>query len=165
MNAGAYKEDMSKVVESVKVLTPDLKIKYLTNEELNYSYRDSFLKQNKDYIVLETTMHLSSGNTIDMLESIKEKRIKRQTTQPLDMPSAGSTFRNPENEFAGALIENLNLKGFNIGGAEVSKKHANFIVNNGNATGENIVSLIEKIKKEVKDNYHIDLILEQIIIK
>lgn len=165
MNAGAYKEDMSKVVECVKVLTPDLKIKYLTNEELNYSYRDSFLKQNKDYIVLETTMHLSSGNTIDMLESIKEKRIKRQTTQPLDMPSAGSTFRNPENEFAGALIENLNLKGFNIGGAEVSKKHANFIVNNGNATGENIVSLIEKIKKEVKDNYHIDLILEQIIIK
>ena len=77
----------------------EIKKKYLTNEELNYSYRDSFLKQNKDYIVLETTMHLYSGNTIDMLESIKEKRIKRQTTQPLDMPSAGSTFRNPEKKY------------------------------------------------------------------
>lgn len=165
MNAGAYKEDMSKIVESVKVLTPDLQIKYLTNEELNYSYRDSFLKQNKDYIVLETTIKLSSGNTSDMLDNIKEKRQKRQATQPLDMPTAGSTFRNPENGFAGALIESLNLKEFNIGDAEISQKHANFIVNKGNATGEDIIKLIEKIKKEVKDNYHIDLILEQIIIK
>ena len=81
------------------------------------------------------------------------------------MPSAGSVFRNPELKPAGAIIEELGLKGYKIGDAEVSTKHANFIVNSGNATGKEIVSLINKIKKEVKEKYNIDLLLEQIIIK
>ena len=87
------------------------------------------------------------------------------STQPLNMPSAGSVFRNPEGMYAGELIENLNLKGFSIGGAKVSEKHANFIVNNGNATGEDVIKLINKIQKEVKEKYNVNLKLEQIIIE
>ena len=81
------------------------------------------------------------------------------------MPNAGSVFRNPENMYAGELIEKSNLKGLNINGAEVSQKHANFIVNTGNATGEDIIKLIKTVQKEVKDNYNVDLLLEQIIIE
>jgi len=165
MNAGAYNSDMSKIVSSVRVLTPDLQIITLTNEDLQYEYRDSFLKKNPEYIVLSTTVKLSPGNKEFMVHQISERRKKRINTQPLDMPNAGSVFRNPENMYAGALIEKLNLKGFSIGGAEVSQKHANFIINKGNATGKDIIDLIKKIQKEIKKEYNIELKLEQIIIK
>ncbi len=165
MNAGAYNSDISNVIESVKILTPDYKIINKSKEELSFSYRDSFLKQNKDYIVLSTTFKLLPGDKETMLNQIKERREKRIASQPLDMPSAGSVFRNPEGMYAGALIEAAKLKGYCIGDAMISEKHANFIVNKGNATGKEIIKLIEKIQKEVKDNYHIDLKLEQIIIE
>ena len=100
-----------------------------------------------------------------MKEKIAERRIKRLASQPLDMPSAGSVFRNPENMHAGELIEKSNLKGYHINNAVVSKKHANFIVNNGMATGKDVIALINHIKKEVKKNYNVDLKLEQIIIE
>ena len=137
----------------------------LTNKELNYTYRDSFLKQHKEYIVLSTTFKLTPGDTLKMQEHVEERRKKRISTQPLNMPNAGSVFRNPENMYAGELIEKSNLKGLNINGAEVSQKHANFIVNTGNATGEDIIKLIKTVQKEVKDNYNVDLLLEQIIIE
>ena len=165
MNAGAYNSDMSTVVKSVRVLNSDLRIITMTNKELEYSYRDSFLKRNKDYIVLSTTFELTEGDSEAMKNQINERRLKRISSQPLNMPSAGSVFRNPLNMYAGELIEKLNLKGYSIGGAEVSEKHANFIVNKGNATGEDIVKLIEIIKKEVKEKYDVKLILEQIIIE
>lgn len=165
MNAGAYKSDMASVVESVKVLTPELEIITLSNEKLDFTYRDSFLKRNRDYIVLSTTFKLTYGDSENMKNQIVERRIKRNTSQPLNMPSAGSVFRNPEGTYAGELIEKVNLKGFKIGDAKVSEKHANFIVNAGKATGEDIVKLIKKIQKEVKDNYNIELKLEQIIIE
>ena len=164
MNAGAYNESMSNVVTSVKVLTPELKIIELSNKELDYKYRDSFLKANPGYIVLSVTLSLSKGNSEKMKKDIDEKRQRRLSTQPLDKPSAGSVFRNPDGNYAGALIEKLNLKGHRIGGAEVSTKHANFIINAGTATGKEIVKLIEKIQKEVKKNFNIELKLEQIII-
>ena len=91
--------------------------------------------------------------------------MKRLETQPLDMPYAGSVFRNPINNYAGSLIEKANLKGYNINGAEISKKHANFIVNTGNATGKDIISLINKVKQEIKEKENIDLLLEQIIVE
>ena len=96
---------------------------------------------------------------------VEERKKKRIASQPLDMPNAGSVFRNPKNHYAGALIESANLKGYNINGAEVSTKHANFIINKGNAKGEDIVSLIEKIQKEIKEKNNIELKLEQIIVK
>ena len=165
MNAGAYNSDMSVVVKSVKVLTPTFEIKTLSNKDLEYSYRDSFLKRNKNYIVLSTTFELSYGDKEMMKKQINERRIKRQASQPLDMPSAGSVFRNPPNMYAGELIEKLNLKGYKIGGAEISEKHANFIVNSGDATGEDVIKLIKMIQEEVKSKYDVNLKLEQIIVE
>ncbi len=165
MNAGAYNSDMSTIVKSARVLTPDFDIINITNENLEYSYRDSFLKRNRDYIVLSTTFELSQGDTETMQKQINERKMKRIASQPLNMPSAGSVFRNPDGMYAGELIEKLNFKGYSIGDAKVSEKHANFIVNNGNATGEDIVKLIKIIQKEVKEKYNVLLKLEQIIIE
>lgn len=165
MNAGAYNSDMSTIVESVRVLNDKLEIINMTNQQLEYSYRDSFLKRNKNYIVLSTRLKLTPGDSVAMKKQIDERREKRIASQPLNMPSAGSVFRNPEGMYAGELIEKLNFKGYSIGGAEVSSKHANFIVNAGNATGKDIVELITKIQKEVKKEYNVLLKLEQIIIE
>lgn len=165
MNAGAYNCDMSSIVKEVTFLTEDYKIKTLTNKELMFSYRDSFLKRNPQLIVLSTTFELEPGIKEEMKQKVEERKIKRIDSQPLNMPSAGSVFRNPENKSAGMLIENINLKGYCINDAEVSTKHANFIVNKGNATGKDIIDLINKIKKEVKNNYNIELKLEQIIVE
>ena len=165
MNAGAYNSDMSEVVKEVTVLTDKCEIKTLKNEELDFTYRDSFLKKNKEYIVLSATFKLKKGNIAEMKAQVEERRKKRILSQPLEFPNAGSVFRNPENAFAGELIEKSNLKGYNVNGAEVSNKHANFIVNKGDAKGKDIIILIKKIQKEVKEKYNIDLKLEQIIIE
>ena len=165
MNAGAYNSDISEILKEITVLTPNNEIIVMKNNELNFSYRDSFLKKNKDYIVLSATFKLENGNVEEMKKHVQERNKKRLASQPLDMPSAGSVFRNPENNFAGALIERNNLKGCNINGAEVSTKHANFIVNKGNATGKDIIELIEKIQKEIREKENIELKLEQIIVR
>lgn len=165
MNAGAYKSDMAGIVKEVKVINPNLEIVTMTNEELNFSYRDSFLKQNPGYYVVSATLELESGDSKEIEDLISKRRVKRMETQPLDAPSAGSVFRNPKGMYAGELIENCGLKGYRIGDAMVSDKHANFIVNVGNATGEDILKLINLIKKKVKEKYDVDLILEQLIIE
>ena len=164
MNAGAYKEELSDILVSVKLLDKDLNVIEKKKEELNFSYRNSILKNNKDYIVLECTFKLIDGNKEEMMEKVNKRREKRLLTQPLEFPSAGSVFRNPEGMFAGELIEKCNLKGYNINGAEVSEKHANFIINKGGAKGEDIVKLISIIKEKVKEEFNVDLYLEQIII-
>lgn len=165
MNAGAYKEDMASIVKEVKVITPDLEVKTMTKEDLNYNYRNSFLKENKDYICIETTFELTNEDSSIIKEVMDSRRQRRVDTQPLDMPSAGSVFRNPEGLSAGKLIEDIGLKGYTIGGAEISKKHANFIINKGNATYEDIIELIEYTKKKIEEEYNINLILEQEIIR
>ena len=165
MNAGAYKEDMASIVKEVKVLTPDLEIVTLTNKDLNYSYRNSFLKEHKDYICTEVTLEMSYEDKDKIKETMASRKQRRIDTQPLDKPSAGSVFRNPEGLSAGKLIEDAGLKGYKIGGAEISTKHANFIVNNGDATYEDILELIDYTKKKIKEIYNIDLILEQEIIR
>ena len=164
MNAGAYKSELSDILVSVKLLDKDLNVIEMKTEELNFSYRNSILKNNKDYIVLECTFKLVEGNKEEMMEKVNKRRDKRLLTQPLEFPSAGSVFRNPEGMFAGELIEKCNLKGYNINGAEVSEKHANFIINKGGAKGEDIVKLINIIKDKVKEEFNVDLYLEQIII-
>ena len=165
MNAGAYNSDMASVIKEVKVLTPKLEIKTMNKDELAFEYRDSLLKKERGYLVLSTTFELTPGDVETMKNLIAERRMKRLASQPLNMPSAGSVFRNPEGMYAGELIEKSNLKGYTIGGAKVSEKHANFIVNNGGATGKDIVDLINKIRKEIKENYNVDLKLEQIIVE
>lgn len=165
MNAGAYNDSLSSVVESVLVLNPEFDFVMMSREDLEFDYRNSFFKKNHNYYIVEVNLKLTQGNSDEILEKISKRRVKRLETQPLDMPSAGSVFRNPEGMHAGALIENCGLKGFSIGGAMVSSKHANFIVNNGNCTGMEVVQVIERVKKEVKEQYDVDLILEQIIIE
>ncbi len=164
-NAGAYKSDMGYIVESVDVLTPNFKIKTIYNKDLCFHYRTSFFKSNPGYIILSATIILKKGNLKDIQSIIEDRKQRRLMSQPLDYPSAGSVFRNPNNNYAGALIENIGYKGKEIGGAKVSEKHANFIINYGSATGSDIVKLIEEIKSKVKEKFDIDLVLEQEIVK
>ncbi len=161
MNAGAYKSDMGYVVSDIKVLTPELEIKTLYNKDLNYKYRTSFLKHNPGYICLEATIVLKRGTKSLIKEVMEDRKQKRYMTQPLEYPSAGSVFRNPEGDFAGRLIEKNGLKGFKIGGAKVSEKHANFIINDKNATAKDIRNLITYVHDKVKKEDNIDLKIEQ----
>lgn len=164
-NSGAYKSDMGYIVESVLVLTPNLEIKRMYNKELNYHYRTSFFKENKNYICLEANIVLKKGNKEEILSIIEDRKKRRIMSQPLEFPSAGSVFRNPPDNFAGKLIEDIGYKGKTINGAKVSDKHANFIINTGGATGKDIIQLINEIKEKVKEKYDIELILEQEIVK
>ena len=161
MNAGAYKSDMGYVVSEVKVLTPDLRVISLVNKEMQFHYRTSFLQHHPEYICLEVVFRLEKGNRKMIEDVIKERRNRRKESQPLEYPSAGSVFRNPEGRFAGQMIEELGLKGFVHGGAMISDKHANFIVNYKNATSSDIKYLIDLAHKKVLEKYDIDMKIEQ----
>lgn len=161
MNAGAYKSDMGYVVKSIRVLTPDLEVKTMYNHELDFHYRSSFLQHHPGYICLEATIILRHGNVEEITEVINKRRMRRLESQPLEYPSAGSVFRNPEGNFAGALIEEIGYKGKHIGDAYVSEKHANFIINKGNASGDDIKKLILEIRDKVKEKKNIELKIEQ----
>lgn len=161
MNAGAYKSDMGYVVRSIRVLTPDLEVKTMYNHELDFHYRSSFLQNHPGYICLEATIVLEKGDVDEITELINKRRMRRLESQPLEYPSAGSVFRNPEGDFAGALIEAIGYKGKHIGDAYVSEKHANFIINKGNASGDDIKKLILEIKQKVKEEKNIELKIEQ----
>lgn len=163
-NAGAYKSSMSNIIKDVTLLD-NSEVITLNNKELEFNYRDSLLKHRKDLIVLSCNIKLEKGNLEEIKKTIEERTLKRIETQPLDYPSCGSVFRNPEGLSTGKLIDDLGLKGYQIGGAKISEKHANFIINNNNATSEDIIKLIELIKDKIKKNYDIDLVLEQEIIK
>ena len=161
MNAGAYNSDMGYFVKDVKVLTPSYEIKTLTNKEMDFHYRSSFLQKNRDYVCLEATLLLRHGKKETILEVIRDRKERRIQSQPLEYPSAGSVFRNPEGMYAGKLIEDIGYKGKRKGDAMVSLKHANFIVNVGNASGDDIKALILEIKEKVKEEYNVDLKVEQ----
>ena len=161
MNAGAYKSDMGYIVSSVKVLNPNLEIEILDNREMDFHYRTSFLQKHPDYICLEATIFLKNGNASEIIEVINDRKQRRLESQPLEYPSAGSVFRNPEGDYAGRLIESIGYKGKKVGDAMVSLKHANFIINTGHASGEDIKTLIEEIKDKVKQEYDIELKVEQ----
>ena len=164
MNAGAYNFEMKNIVKDVTVLTPELKVITLTNNEMQFNYRESFLQHHKGYICLEATLKLNKGNREVSEEIIKDRKLKRKKTQPLEYPSAGSVFRNPEGMYSGKIIEDLNLKGYKVGGAMISKKHANFIINTGNATASDIKEIIDYVKEKVKEKYNINLRVEQRLI-
>ena len=161
-NAGAYKEAIFDYVNSILILTEDGKTKEISKDEVTYSYRYTSFKDNKKIIVLGAYFDLKDGNKEESKEIVSRRMKKRLETQPLDYPSAGSVFRNPEGDFAGRIIEeDLKFKGKQIGGAKISEKHANFIINVDNATGTDIRELIKLIKEKVKEKDDIDLIVEQ----
>lgn len=161
MNAGAYNSDMGYVVSRIKVLTPKMTVITMVNRELDFHYRTSFLQKHKGYICLEATFTLKKGNRDIMEEIVNDRKKRRLESQPLEYPSAGSVFRNPPGMFSGKLIEDLGYKGLTKGGAKISEKHANFIINYNNAKAKDIKELIEFIEDAVKDKYNIDLHVEQ----
>lgn len=161
MNAGAYGNNMSNIVKNVIVLNEKLQIVEIPLEKLKFDYRYSIFQANKNLICVAANIKLEHGNHDEIVSKIKENLLKRKNSQPLEYPSAGSVFRNPEGNYAGKIIEELGLKGKNIGGAEISTKHANFIINKNNASSSDILNLIKLVQKEAKDKYKIDLKLEQ----
>lgn len=163
-NAGCYGNTISDYLVSVTYLEND-KIKTIDKEKCDFEYRDCIFKHDKNKIILSAKFELFELNKNDMLNKIKENLLKRKNSQPLEYPNAGSVFRNPENDSAGRLIEGVGLKNININDAFVSRKHANFIINKGNATSEDIRELIKLIKDKIKEEHNIELILEQEIIK
>ena len=164
-NAGAYlREIMDRVLE-VEVLDENLNLKTIKKEDIEYGYRTTSFKNTKD-IIISAKLQLEKGDYEESKTLVKDRLERRLASQPLEYPSAGSVFRNPSKEQpSGMLIEQVGLKGKTIGGAQISTKHANFIVNINNASSDDIKKLIELIKKEIKENYDIDLKCEQEIVE
>ncbi len=156
MNAGAYGREMKDVVLETKVLTMDGEIVTLTNEQHEFKYRDSLIQEN-NYIVLESTLELYNDDKQKIKDYMIELQKKRMDSQPLKYPNAGSTFKRPEGYFAAKLIQDAGLKGYEIGGAMVSTKHAGFIINKGNATADDILNLISYVKNTVYDKFGVIL--------
>ncbi|MCH5138100.1 UDP-N-acetylmuramate dehydrogenase [Clostridiaceae bacterium UIB06] len=159
MNAGAYNGEISNVIESAKVIDNDGKIRVLNKEELELGYRMSSILKN-GYTVVEVTFKFEKGEHEKIKGRIDDLSKRRSEKQPLEYPSAGSTFKRPEGYFAAKLIEDSGLKGIRVGGAEVSEKHSGFIINKGNATAKDILDLIKLVQDTVKDKFNVDLFTE-----
>ena len=152
MNAGAYGGEMKDVLQGASILFPEEGVKFIPCEELALSYRHSILTDHPDAIVLYAVFRLQKGDSAAIRARMEELMAKRKASQPLEFPSAGSTFKRPTGYYAGALIEQAGLKGFAIGGARVSEKHAGFVINCGHATGKDVRSLIAEVQKRVLAN-------------
>lgn len=165
MNAGAYGGEIKDIVESIEVLDLDnYEVKELKNEELEFSYRKSII-QRKNYIVLTIKLKLKKGNKEEINAVYEDLRKKRNSKQPLNFGSAGSTFKRPEGHFASKLIEDAGLKGYHINDAWVSEKHSGFIVNKGNASYKEVMELIEYVQKVVFEKFEVKLETEVRILK
>ncbi|TDL35121.1 UDP-N-acetylmuramate dehydrogenase [Jeotgalibacillus sp. S-D1] len=157
MNAGAHGSDISKVLTRAHILFPDGTTEWLSNEEMKFSYRTSVLQNERPGIVLEAEFELTAGEPADIKADMKKYKDYRRETQPWNNPCSGSIFRNPLPKYAGQLIQDAGLKGYQIGGAQVSELHGNFIVNAGGATSEDVQNLIKHIKKTISDQYGITI--------
>lgn len=160
MNAGAHGSDVSQVLKSAEVLLETGEQVVLTNQELKFRYRTTILQNELRGIVTEATFQLTEGDRSEITKKLADFKNYRRSTQPLDHPCAGSVFRNPEGHSAGRLIEAAGLKGYRIGGAEVSTLHGNFIINCGHATAKDLLSLIEHIQTVVKNQFQVQLVPE-----
>ena len=157
MNAGAYGGEMKDIVESVEVLDLDnFELRELKNEELEFSYRKSII-QRKNYIVTTIKLKLQKGNKEEISSKVEELNKMRSDKQPLEYPSCGSVFKRPEGYFAGKLIQDAGLQGLTVGGAQVSKKHAGFMVNINSATCEDYKNLIKEVQKKVLEDSGVEL--------
>lgn len=156
MNAGAYGGEMKDILESVTVLDADCREKVLSVEDLELGYRRSCILKN-GYIVLEAVFHLAASDETQIKARMQELAGQRMAKQPLEYPSAGSTFKRPEGYFAGKLIMDAGLRGYQVGGAQVAEKHCGFVINRGGATAADIVKLMEDVKCEVERQFHVTL--------
>ncbi|HGE7609369.1 UDP-N-acetylenolpyruvoylglucosamine reductase [Bacillus thuringiensis] len=164
MNAGAHKSDISSVLSKALILFEDGTIDWLMNKELEFSYRASVLQTKRPGIVLEAEFQLQAGKREEIVRSMQNNKDYRRETQPWNHPCAGSVFRNPISHFAGDLVEKAGLRGYRIGGAQISEMHGNFIVNTGGASAQDVLSLIELIKHTIKDKFDVDMHTEVEII-
>ena len=156
MNAGAYGGEMKQVLKSAVILTRDGEIKTLAVEDLKLGYRKSVIIA-KDYIVLEAVLELVPAKKEEIQEKMNEYALARRTKQPLEYPSAGSTFKRPVGYFAGKLIDDAGLRGFSYGGAQVSEKHCGFVINRGDATARDIVTLMKMVNEKVMEKFGVAL--------
>lgn len=156
MNAGAYGGEMKDVTVNATVLTPEGEILELDVAELDLSYRHSCIPQ-KGYIVLSATVQLTPKDECEIRAEMDDYKNRRIEKQPLEYPSAGSTFKRPEGYFAGKLIQDAGLKGYTVGGAQVSEKHSGFVINIGNATAKDVLNLIQDVQAKVKEQFQVTL--------
>ena len=156
MNAGAYGGEMKDVVTAVTVFTKDGDIKTLSGEDMNFRYRGSVV-EDEGHIVLEAVMELQEGNLEEIQARIDELSVQRRTKQPIEYPSAGSTFKRPEGYFAGKLIQDAGLRGYQVGGAQVSEKHCGFVINAGSATAADVMQLMQDVSNKVNAQFGVTL--------
>lgn len=156
MNAGAYDGEMKQIVESVRVMDRNGQIMTLDNDTMEFGYRTSIIK-NRPFIVLEVVLRLTEGDEEQIGARMQELAGLRKSKQPLEYPSAGSTFKRPDGYYAGKLIMDAGLRGYRIGGAQVSEKHCGFVVNRGNAAAADIREVIEEVQERVKEKFHVTL--------
>ncbi|WP_043933420.1 UDP-N-acetylmuramate dehydrogenase [Bacillus sp. EB01] len=164
MNAGAHGSDISKILKKAHILFEDGSMEWLSNEELEFSYRSSVLQKKRPGIVVEAVFQLEQGEKEAIVKELQKNKDYRKETQPWNYPCAGSIFRNPLPNYAGRLIEVAGLKGHRIGGAKISEMHGNFIVNDGNATAEDVLALIQHVKDVILESYDIKMETEVEII-
>lgn len=156
MNAGAYGGEMKQVVQMVRVMDKEGEILTLDNDTMEFGYRTSIIKD-RPFIVLGAILRLTPGNEEEIGRKMEELMKQRKSKQPLEYPSAGSTFKRPEGHYAGKLIMDAGLRGYRIGGAQVSEKHCGFVINAGGATAADIKEVIEEIQERVLDRFHVRL--------
>lgn len=159
MNAGAYGGEMKDVLVNATVIDTEGNLVTMNREELKLGYRTSIIDRNQ-YIVVEAVLALEQGNQDEINDKIKDLAGRRRDKQPLEYPSAGSTFKRPEGYFAGKLISDAGLKGFSVGGAQVSEKHAGFVINTGDATAKDVIDLTDAVRDKVQKEYGVTLELE-----
>ncbi|WP_102272331.1 UDP-N-acetylmuramate dehydrogenase [Cytobacillus massiliigabonensis] len=164
MNAGAHGSDISNILTKALILFEDGKVEWLSNKDMMFSYRTSILQNKRPGVVLEAVFQLKSGDKEIIFSEMQKNKEYRKLTQPWNFPCAGSIFRNPLPNHAGKLVQDAGLKGYTIGGAKISDMHGNFIVNTGNATAQDVLSLISYIKEKIYDLYQIEMHTEVEII-
>jgi len=157
MNAGAHKSDMSEILMSARIMFEDGTMKWLTKEEMGFSYRTSVLQTKRPGIVVEAKLQLKEGNREEIVGVMQKNKDYRRETQPWNHPCAGSIFRNPLPNFAGDLVEKAGLRGHQIGGAKISEMHGNFIINAGSASAQDVLDLIAFVKKTIKEKFGVDM--------
>lgn len=163
MNAGAYGGELKQVITSVKVLDEAGRLLELDNAAMEFGYRTSLVKH-RALTVVEVTLQLAEGRKEGILAVMEDLGRRRREKQPLEYPSAGSTFKRPPGYFAGELIQKSGLRGYRVGGAQVSEKHCGFVINTGDATAQDVLELIEYVRDKVKETFGVELEPEVIII-
>lgn len=165
MNAGADGEEIKDVVEKVRYLDlADMQIKEIAGDKIEFGYRNSYFQKHDDKLVLQAWFLLSNDNTLRIKEKMDITKEDRWAKQPREFPNCGSVFKRPAGRYVGPMIDELGLKGFTVGGAQISEKHSGFIVNTGNATGKDILTIIQETQRQIKEEFGIDLEVEQRII-